>query len=1346
MLTIALGGTFTPSAAEATTIVSETHVEPYSNTAEAYVERLRTLTGGAYADDDLRLMLASDITGPVVQLLVDKVTAVEGRAKDDSDQVAEAYKRMASYIPDLAQDETLATLVELESMALASKWSPARVIPVVYAASEAASQVAQLVDLAAPLFVMRDYKIVRNTYDYQRSLGFDHTAAGIATRQDEVIMAGGFLTRAASGFQMGESEVLELAALDYEAATGETRSELTRLVARLAEALEGSKNVRAVVEPSGRTHLFGLELYESVSGDDGIPFSAFRPGDHLVLDDPGHINAVSGLVAGMLVRVRVMYVDHLGGRIATRRQGQTLFFEVEEPWSTYGTNGPGSWSSGGSGRTATRSYPCGGDFAESYSGTLGNGQPFTLEARGHVPAPWDLEFAVSGHDIGNPVNVTAGPGIPRDGSVSVAWDFQDGRPPTSGFTATRTFDNAGLRHITMIVSTDSCSTSVSEDVAIVDAEGVVDLTSVSRDTRLTSAVARYRVPYPVTIPKGVVLSAEPGVTLEFATDARLDVLGTFKTQGTGNAPVVLTRTKSSSESWSGLEVSRGGHLLLTGAEIRHARTAISTTNDSSETIIDLDRSTITHSGTGVSVHNGIATITDTTFADAGPSAIAVFGGHDHTMVGNTITDSSIGINAGARDANVRIEGTTFNRVETEISTYYNGSSVRVSDTRVLDGTGRIEVGGPHTSNIAWTGDLTYVVTARVDLPAGSTLDIAPGRVVKFAPSTGRLPNQFHVDGGTLNISGTPAAPVTLTALADDTVGGDTNHDGHATIPTRGTADGGIYLARGGRVHLFDTHLRHATTALSTANDSSETIIDLDRSTITHSGTGVSVHNGIATITDTTFADAGPSAIAVFGGHDHTMVGNTITDSSIGINAGARDANVRIEGTTFNRVETEISTYYNGSSVRVSDTRVLDGTGRIEVGGPHTSNIAWTGDLTYVVTARVDLPAGSTLDIAPGRVVKFAPSTGRLPNQFHVDGGTLNISGTPAAPVTLTALADDTVGGDTNHDGHATIPTRGTADGGIYLARGGRVHLFDTHLRHATTALSTANDSSETIIDLDRSTITHSGTGITAHTGTTTVDDSSFNDVDLGINAESPTTVRRTDLSRTRTGAAGGAMLDARLNWWGSREGPGIGEGRSSATELVRVAPWCTTPSCTEESSVPAAPAKPTVVLDGRTATVSWPAPATNGAALTGYTITGTNGAGVKTVAGDATSVEFPDLDRGKAYSFTLIATNAVGNSAPSPASDAITIAALKPDTPTKPTVTLGGRTATVSWPAPATNGAALTGYTITGTNGAGVKTVAGDATSVEFPDLDRGKAYSFTLIATNAVGNSAPSPASDAIT
>ncbi len=180
------------------------------------------------------------------------------------------------------------------------------------------------------------------------------------------------------------------------------------------------------------------------------------------------------------------------------------------------------------------------------------------------------------------------------------------------------------------------------------------------------------------------------------------------------------------------------------------------------------------------------------------------------------------------------------------------------------------------------------------------------------------------------------------------------------------------------------------------------------------------------------------------------------------------------------------------------------------------------------------------------------------------------------------------------------------------------------------------------------------------------------------------------------------------------------------------------------STTPGAPTSVTGYAGNNSATVSWNAPLTNGGSpVLGYTVTANPGGNVCTTNG-ALSCTVTSLTNGTSYTFTVIATNANGNSIAS-APTATIIPSSLPGPPIAPTATAAFQSATVSWTAPFSNGGSpILTYTVTSTpdgktcttNGALFCTVTG---------LTTGVTYTFTVYATNSDGQGSDSPSSNAV-
>jgi chitodextrinase len=184
-------------------------------------------------------------------------------------------------------------------------------------------------------------------------------------------------------------------------------------------------------------------------------------------------------------------------------------------------------------------------------------------------------------------------------------------------------------------------------------------------------------------------------------------------------------------------------------------------------------------------------------------------------------------------------------------------------------------------------------------------------------------------------------------------------------------------------------------------------------------------------------------------------------------------------------------------------------------------------------------------------------------------------------------------------------------------------------------------------------------------------------------------------------------------------------------------------------TVPGEPTGVAAVAGDTEAAVSWTAPAGDGgSAITGYTVTSEPGGFTAEADGATTATTVTGLTNGTAYTFTVIATNAAGTSSPSSASEPVTPVTpiAVPGAPTEVVATAGDAEAVITWVAPLSDGgSAITGYTVTAVPDGATVTTTG-ATTATIAGLTNGTSYTFTVTATNAVGMSAASSASNAVT
>ncbi len=181
---------------------------------------------------------------------------------------------------------------------------------------------------------------------------------------------------------------------------------------------------------------------------------------------------------------------------------------------------------------------------------------------------------------------------------------------------------------------------------------------------------------------------------------------------------------------------------------------------------------------------------------------------------------------------------------------------------------------------------------------------------------------------------------------------------------------------------------------------------------------------------------------------------------------------------------------------------------------------------------------------------------------------------------------------------------------------------------------------------------------------------------------------------------------------------------------------------------PDPPTNVTAVHGNAQATISWNAPGYAGTSpINTYTITASPGGITKAVSGSTLSTVFIGLTNGTTYTFTIVATNATGNSAASAPSNAVT--PRVPTVPTQPfnvSATAGHLRATVAWSPPIDNGdSAITGYTVRSTPGSVTVSAGPSATSAVVTGLSANTSYTFTVVATNGIGDSQPSAPSNSV-
>ncbi|HEV3344263.1 MAG TPA: right-handed parallel beta-helix repeat-containing protein, partial [Pirellulales bacterium] len=284
--------------------------------------------------------------------------------------------------------------------------------------------------------------------------------------------------------------------------------------------------------------------------------------------------------------------------------------------------------------------------------------------------------------------------------------------------------------------------------------------------------------------------------------------------------------------------------------------------------------------------------------------------------------------------------------------------------------------GTIPNGTVWDNSQVQQITGNVDIPAGATLTIQPGTVVKFDNGT-----TMTVDG-TLNASGTSGQQIYFTSFYDDSIGGDTDGDGGTIVPVRGQWGQVLFTSTSTADVLNDAVVRYGGGGVDAEVEAKGAAPTLSNSVFSDSpGFGVRLTGSNATLTNDTFQnDDLPENGSGVGGAIHMDVSSQPT----------------LQNITFT------NNYVNGVWV--------------DPGTLPTGTTTWNNpDVVYFVPRTVTVPQGSALTVSAGQIVKLARSL--------VVGGTISVSGTAAQPVVFTSYHDNSVGGATIQDGN-TGPARG----------------------------------------------------------------------------------------------------------------------------------------------------------------------------------------------------------------------------------------------------------------------------------------------------------------------------------
>ncbi|MFZ4857126.1 MAG: beta strand repeat-containing protein [Desulfuromonadaceae bacterium] len=483
----------------------------------------------------------------------------------------------------------------------------------------------------------------------------------------------------------------------------------------------------------------------------------------------------------------------------------------------------------------------------------------------------------------------------------------------------------------------------------------------------------------ITIPVGVVLTIDPGVTVKAAAADVFHVNGNLTAPGTEALPITFNSRSATPAAgdWRGIYLAATATASsLTYVTINYAggifggfglykqdfyaawiKAALYLDGVSTP----LTNVSILNSATnGLEMYGATPTITSSIFSTSGWSGMKA-SGESRPVINSTLfnTNGAGGYYAVSLDAS---------SVPNPTNVTFSGNSLQGIQIR----------GGALTASALWknwSGNAPYAVTGDMTINAGVTLTVEPTTSVKFW-KTG-----LYVYGN-LNANSTNGR-ITLTSLADDTIGGDTNGDASA-LPSSSPVPGdwkGIYLSPASGQSLLAS-------------------CDINYAGFSNSGFGLHVYAHSYWEKTAIYIDSSAPTIT------NCQIKNSETD---GISLYA--SNATLTNNTFENMGGYPVSFDTSNSFPITSGNATSGTGFNGIGlasGDITSSGTWNRpgvSFPYLTRGWITIPVGVVLTIDPGVTVKANGA-----DVIHVNGN-LTAVGTAPLPITFSSRSATPAAGD-----------------------------------------------------------------------------------------------------------------------------------------------------------------------------------------------------------------------------------------------------------------------------------------------------------------------------------------------
>ena len=489
----------------------------------------------------------------------------------------------------------------------------------------------------------------------------------------------------------------------------------------------------------------------------------------------------------------------------------------------------------------------------------------------------------------------------------------------------------------------------------------------------------------LSIPQGKSLTIPPGTTIKSATGYWY-VRGTLVANGTEQSPIIFTSwyddsragdtnhdgtgTSPAPNQWGGIQL----YYSSSGPAFDHCGFYYAA--NSLGSLLNI-----------YSCPSGY--IRNSTFAFSQNYGLDIYGGN-HEISGNTFTQN---LYTGLRINNCQTANTILNN-----SFLQNGNhAAYLSNCAILDYHSNTLSGNFYNdfrydscklaTDLTWDTNYVHMVNS-LEIPQNTTLVILPGTTFKS------LSGYWYVRGS-LIANATSQNPIIFTSWYDDVHAGDTNHDGTSSSPAPNQW-GGIQLYYASSGPAFD-HCEFYYAAYSLGS-----LLN-----IYACPTGY--------VRNCTFAFSQNYGMDIYGGN-HEISGNLFTDNLyVGLRISNAGSACNIRNNSFLRnnsyamyMSNSHMSAYSGNTLSENYHNVF----RFDSCSVSGSFILTTG-IIYMIN-ELYIPAGASLTLPPGTVIKSASGSWDV-------RGTLIANGSSTDRIAFTSWYDDSIGGDTNHDGASTQP-------------------------------------------------------------------------------------------------------------------------------------------------------------------------------------------------------------------------------------------------------------------------------------------------------------------------------------